>query len=215
VREQNRGFSFASLASRAAAAHPSGRAVVAGVALVALLGVPASAGARPARSARDACPGAYAPALTLTSDRASHATLCLINHIRRGHGLPALRPLRSLRRPAAGFANSMVQLGFFNHVSPDGRDLVSRLRGSGFIRRDVYWTVGENLGWGVGDAARPVEIVRGWMHSGPHRRNLLARCFRRVGIGVDVGVPAASAAASAKAQGGATYVVDFGVRRRP
>ena len=177
--------------------------------------MPASAGARHLRSARAACPGAYAPALTLTAVRARHSTLCLINHIRRSHGLRALRPLVSLRRAASGFAQSMVQRGFFEHVGPDGRDLVARLRGTGFIRNDVYWTVGENLGWGVGDAARPTEIVRAWMHSGPHRHNLLARNYRRIGIGIDVGVPAASAAASAKAQGGATYAVDFGVRRHP
>jgi uncharacterized protein YkwD len=188
-----------------------------GLATVVALGlaVPGSAEARHLLSARASCPGAYAPALTLTSARGRHATLCLINHVRRRHGLHALKPMRSLRRAATGFATDMVSRSFFDHVAPDGRDLVSRLKRTGFIRRDVYWTVGENLGWGIGAAARPEEIVRAWMHSGPHRHNLLARSYRRVGIGIDIGVPAASAAAAAKQAGGATYVVDFGVRRRP
>lgn len=179
--------------------------VLAGLALAA--GSPAAG----ARTARAACPGAYAPALTIAAARAEHSTLCLINRIRRRHHLRALRPMRSLRVAATGFAAEMVGRSFFAHVGPDG-DLVARLRRTGFIRRNVAWTVGENLAWGVGAAARPASIVNAWMHSGPHRRNLLAREFRRIGLGVTVGVPVASAAAAAKAQGGATYVADFGTR---
>jgi uncharacterized protein YkwD len=176
---------------------------------------PAAAGARPVRGARAACPGAYTSARSLTSVVARHSTLCLINRLRRRHGLRPLRPARSLRVAATGFAAEMVRQGFFAHVGPDGRDLVARLRSTGFIRRDVAWSVGENLGWGVGAAARPVEIVRAWMRSGPHRQNLMGHGFRQIGIGVDLGVPAASAAGPARERGGATYVVDLGVRRRP
>jgi uncharacterized protein YkwD len=186
-----------------------------GITAIVLAGAALASGqAASARSARTACPGAFAPALTITATRAEHSTLCLVNQIRRRHGLRALRPMRSLRVAAAGFAAEMVGRGFFAHVGPDG-DLVARLRRTGFIRRDVSWTVGENLAWGVGASARPASIVDAWMHSGPHRHNLLTRGFRRIGIGVDVGVPAASAAAAAKAHGGATYVADFGTRSRP
>jgi uncharacterized protein YkwD len=176
---------------------------------------PDAAGARTTRSARAACPGAYTPAKSLIPAAGQHATLCLINQIRRRHGLRKLRPLAPLRIAATDYAAAMVRRGFFGHVAPDGQDLVARLRRTGFIRPKASWTVGENLGWGVGHAARPVEIVRTWMHSGPHRQNLLDRVFRRVGIGIDLGVPVASAAGAAKARGGATYVVDFGVRRGP
>jgi hypothetical protein len=189
--------------------------VVLSLSMAASVAWPAVAGARPARGARAACPGAYTPARSLTPVAARHSTLCLINRVRGRHGLGALRPLRSLRVAATGFAAEMVRRGFFDHVGPDGKDLVARLRSTGFIRSDVAWSVGENLGWGVGGAARPVEIVRAWMHSGPHRQNLLAHGFRRIGIGVDLGVPAASAAGPARERGGATYVVDLGVRGRP
>jgi uncharacterized protein YkwD len=210
VRAHDRGVGIASFARR-------GRRIALAAALAALVAAPASAEARHDHllSARAACPGAYAPALTLTPARGRHATLCLINHIRRRHGLRALRPMRALRRAAAGFAKNMVTRGFFGHVTPGGRDLVARLRAAGFIRPNVHWTVGENLAWGIGSAARPEEIVHGWMRSGPHRRNLLDRHFRRIGIGIDVGVPAAGATAAAKTRGGATYVVDFGTRSGP
>jgi uncharacterized protein YkwD len=180
--------------------------------VAALVAWPGAAGARTTRTARGACPGAYARVKSLTSAAGRHSTLCLINRIRRSHGLRPLRPQRSLRRAASDFAAEMVARGFFDHVGPGGEDLVTRLRRTGFIRSRGSWSVGENLAWGVGHAGRPVEIVRSWMHSTPHRQNLLSPGFRLVGIGIAAGVPATSAAAEARAHGGATYVVDFGVR---
>ena len=48
--------------------------------------------------------------------------------------------------------------------------------------------------------------VDAWMDSPGHRENVLKRVYREVGIGVVLGVPVSDAA-------GATYTVDFGVRR--
>jgi uncharacterized protein YkwD len=44
------------------------------------------------------------------------------------------------------------------------------------------------------------------MDSPGHRANVLKRAYRELGVGVVVGVPVSDAA-------GATYTVDFGVRR--
>ena len=44
------------------------------------------------------------------------------------------------------------------------------------------------------------------MDSPGHRANILKRSFRDMGVGVVLGVPVSDAA-------GATYTVDFGVRR--
>jgi uncharacterized protein YkwD len=45
------------------------------------------------------------------------------------------------------------------------------------------------------------------MNSPPHRRNILNRKFRQIGIGVAAGAPVAGSS-------GTTYVTDFGVRHR-
>ena len=44
------------------------------------------------------------------------------------------------------------------------------------------------------------------MRSPAHRANLLRKAYREIGVGVVLGVPGSDAA-------GATYTVDFGVRR--
>ena len=64
-----------------------------------------------------------------------------------------------------------------------------RARASGYVPRSARWLVGENIAWGVARAARPSWVVRAWMHSPPHRHNLLSRHFHDIGIGVARGVP--------------------------
>ncbi len=72
------------------------------------------------------------------------------------------------------------------------------------------WTVGENLAWAGGYYARPREVVSMWMHSPPHRANILNRHFRDVGIAVALGAPVRRATPG----GAATYGSEFGVRAR-
>jgi uncharacterized protein YkwD len=69
------------------------------------------------------------------------------------------------------------------------------------------WSLGENIAWGSGAKASPKAIVSAWMASPPHRRNILTRKYRRIGIGVATGAPVAGV-------NGATYVTDFGARTR-
>ena len=54
----------------------------------------------------------------------------------------------------------------------------------------LNWAIGENLAWGSGSRGTPRAIVRTWMHSARHRRSILSRRFRDVGIGVAAGAPA-------------------------
>ena len=66
--------------------------------------------------------------------------------------------------------------------------------------------LGENLAWGTGSFSTPRSAMATWMSSPAHRANVLKRAYREIGVGVVLGVPGAGAA-------GATYTVDFGVRR--
>ena len=115
--------------------------------------------------------------------------LCLMNRARARFGLRRLRANRCLQRVAARHAHDMVNRRYFAHTTPNGWDTGRRARASGYVPRAAAWLVGENIAWGVAGAARPAWVTRAWMHSPPHRHNILNRDFRDVGIGVARGVP--------------------------
>jgi uncharacterized protein YkwD len=66
--------------------------------------------------------------------------------------------------------------------------------------------IGENIAWGTDYLSTPREIVRAWMNSTPHRKNILYTDFREIGIGVVLGVPDPALG------DGATYSTEFGVK---
>ena len=119
------------------------------------------------------------------------ATLCLLNAERTSRGLSTLTPNGQLAKAAQGYSATMVRQRFFDHVSPSGSTLKSRVRrGTSYLRGSLSsWSLGENLGWGSGRLATPNEIHRAWMISSAHRRNILDRRFRHIGIGVVTGAP--------------------------
>jgi uncharacterized protein YkwD len=140
------------------------------------------------------------------SDLASarSAVLCYVNAERAAHGLAPLREHVLLRRSARRFANRMVRQNFFAH---DRASVIRRVRRAGYLRHYPHWSVGENLGWGNGPEGSPQAVVKAWMASPPHRRNILSRRFRRIGIGIANGAPVTGTS-------GITYVTDFGTRHR-
>ncbi|HEU4702820.1 MAG TPA: CAP domain-containing protein [Conexibacter sp.] len=166
-----------------------------------LAALPAAAHAAKAHAARAEQPRVLAhaarscaPASGLLTTRRSvlrsqRRLLCLMNRARARYGLRPLRPNRCLHRVGARHAHDMVNRRYFAHTTPNGWDPGRRARASGYAPRRARWLVGENIAWGVAGAARPRWVVRAWMHSPPHRRNILSRRFRDVGIGVARGVP--------------------------
>jgi uncharacterized protein YkwD len=144
---------------------------------------------------------------TTTQIRAArHALLCVLNSMRRSHGLRPLRSNRSLLRAAFGHSRSMVRAAFFSHVAPGGLGLVQRVRRTGYLHGAHRWLVGENIGFGRGSSASPAGMVRSWMGSTGHRTNILAGQFTEIGLGVTSGIPG-------RPSTGATYTTDFGMRR--
>ena len=65
-----------------------------------------------------------------------------------------------------------------------------------------FHILGENIGWGSGSLATPRSMVNAWMHSAPHRHNILDGRYRSVGVGVAFGAPVGGS--------GASYTTDFG-----
>ena len=136
--------------------------------------------------------------------RIEASTLCLVNDERTSRGLRPLTANGRLAKAAIGHSRDMVSNQYFAHESRAGRDVVDRLRSSGYIPRFGRWTVGENLAWGTGALATPVAIVNAWMNSPGHRSNILNRAYREIGLGVVIGNPARPSGL------GGTYTTTFG-----
>jgi uncharacterized protein YkwD len=131
--------------------------------------------------------------------------LCLHNQIRQQHNLPLLKDNGKLRKAAVGHSGDMVDEGYFDHTTPDGSSFVDRIIGSGYVKRNDTWTLGENLAWGTGDLSTPSGVMNSWMNSPGHKANILKRAYREVGIGIKLGVPSDGTV-------GATYTLDFGAK---
>jgi uncharacterized protein YkwD len=145
---------------------------------------------------------------TLTITQARRAVACLVNRKRRQHGLGALDRDGRLNRSAQRHTRRMRNRGCFSHQCSGERDLVGRLWSVNYLERGLRrWACGENIAWGMRSEGRPANVVRAWMHSPSHRAAILSRTFRDMGIGFVRGTPANNR------RFGATYTIDFGLRR--
>jgi uncharacterized protein YkwD len=162
-------------------------------------------GKRTARAAQECVDADLEPAAD-NLHRVRAAILCLHNQVRAQNGLPALRENGRLRRAALGHSRHMVDDRFFEHTTPSGVTMVDRIMRARYARADQGWEIGENLAWGTGTLSTPRGAVQSWMDSPPHRANILKRSYRELGVGVVLGIPVSDAH-------GATYSVEFGVRR--
>jgi len=169
--------------------------------LVAVLGITAAFGTA-STAAAGGCAGSHATPSQHNAAKVRRATLCLLNSERAKHGLAAMRPNRKLRLAAVRHSLDMVAERYFDHVGPRGDDITLRAKAAHYLRPTASWFLAENIAWGGGALAAPASIVRQWMHSPPHRANILSREVHDAGIGIAVGSPTGGA--------GATYTLDFG-----
>jgi uncharacterized protein YkwD len=124
-------------------------------------------------------------------DSTERKVIRLVNQIRARHGLRRLKVSPALAAAAGVHSGDMVARDFFSHSSSDGTSMSTRVHRYTSAR----W-VGENLAIITRRhrvSARRVVLM--WMNSPGHRRVLLARNSRRVGVGRCTGrfgaVPAA------------------------
>lgn len=130
-----------------------------------------------------ACVNAAADPQVVPAATIEQSTLCLLNEERRKVGQPALRTSARLGIAAEAHGRDMAEHRYFAHDSLDGRSFVDRIKQSGYLTpKPSNWTVGENLAWGSGSLATPDSIVRAWMASPAHRRNILTADFREIGL---------------------------------
>jgi uncharacterized protein YkwD len=155
----------------------------------------------------DSCPGASVAPNRENLEAVRAATLCLINLERARYGEPALVNNVHLSEAATAHSYDMVARDYFEHVSPDGQTLLTRVWAAKFIPNShVGYALGENIAWGTLWLATPHSIVKAWMADPGHRANILKRSFRFSGIGIDPAAPASKS----RGQAGAMYTQDFG-----
>jgi len=160
---------------------------VAGVAVLAAMLVLA------ARAPAAACRNADTVAASASKQAMRDAVRCLVNKQRVAHGLPPLRASARLTRSAQGWSDEMVASRSFSH----GTDFAARISDAGYD-----WSkAGENIATG---SPTPRTVVKTWMASPPHCRNILSPSYRDVGVGVN-------GHAVAGAAGPATWTEDFGL----
>jgi uncharacterized protein YkwD len=164
----------------------------------------AAASSSPAAAAAPRCAHASATPSHLSAPAAARTLRCLIDDVRREHGLRAVRPNARLALAARRHARDMAARDFFAHVSPGGATVESRVKRAGYLGGAREWWLGEALAWGQARAGAPRAILRGLLASPPHRAILLDPSFRDVGVGVAKGTP------RGRGRGALTVTLDFG-----
>jgi uncharacterized protein YkwD len=168
----------------------------------------AAASSSPAAAAAD-CAHAGAPPAQLSTPEARHTLQCLVNRVRREHGLQPVRPEGRLAQAALSHSADMTRHRYFGHERPGGGDgLGARVRRTGYLDGARRWWIGEALAWGRGRAGTPSSILQALLASPPHRAILLDPSFRDMGVGLVHGAP------SGRGAGALTITLDFGRRGR-
>ena len=175
-----------------------------------LLGMGALAAApRPARAEVSYCSGADLSPTAANAPRVASATLCLINQVRRAYGLHPLRSNGELRKLARSQVHDMVNWNYFADDRPPGLTPMALVSKTHYVTHATALSVGQNIGWGTGEYATAAGMVAAWIASPGHLENIVTSEYREVGVGV---IPAVPARFKPELPG-ATYAMEFAVRR--
>jgi uncharacterized protein YkwD len=107
----------------------------------------------------------------------------LVNAERSKQGLSALTWNTLLERSAIKHAQDMRTNNYFDHTGRNGSTPTQRIKAEGYPNPScacrIYY--GENIARGQ---TTPEQVVRDWMNSEGHRKNILSQNFREIGIGI-------------------------------
>lgn len=99
----------------------------------------------------------------------------LTNAYRAKNGLPALAVSPVLEAVAEGHGRDMARKGFFSHTGSNGSSVGTRAKRKGYR----YCLIAENIAKGQ---RSPQAVMQSWITSKGHRRNLLQRKAREIGV---------------------------------
>jgi uncharacterized protein YkwD len=137
-------------------------------------------------------------------ERAKQLTLCLLNEQRIRRGLAPLQRRAQLDQASQRHSQDMVDRHFFEHDTPEGADPQQRMLAAGYPSNNAI--TGENIAWATGPKGSPAGIVDLWMHSPPHKENILRAEFTEIGVGLVRGAPSRPHSSATPW----TYTTDFG-----
>jgi len=100
----------------------------------------------------------------------------LVNADRARAGCAPLAWDGAAAEAAQAHSEDMAARHYFDHTSPEGHTAVDRLRAGG----GSYRALAENIAMGQQSAQ---EVVRGWLESPGHRRNIENCRYTRTGVG--------------------------------
>jgi uncharacterized protein YkwD len=169
---------------------------------------PQSSGVASTQSAQS--PQARPFSVSATPDLA-RSLLAEVNRTRRAYGLRPLTYSARLTNAASQHAAALAKAGMFTHNWPTtGRFFSSWIRS--FYPASGYrsWSAGENLLW-ASPGFEPANAVQQWLQSPTHRRVLLTKSWRELGIGVVSAVSAPGAYGGRDVQ---IAAAEFGRRTR-
>lgn len=104
--------------------------------------------------------------------------LAAVNRARRNADLPPVEPEPHLDAAAQRYAETMLEEGFYGHVTPGGRTPRNRAEAAGY---GPIALLAENIAKGLFE---PGETVDRWLDSPDHRRNILHPRVDETGLGV-------------------------------
>lgn len=119
---------------------------------------------------------AYTLKMTTDYTLLSKLNVHLTNGLRAINSVPALKYCADASAVAAAHSNDMAKRNYFNHTSPEGNRVSNRLDEAGI----EWYSCGENIVAGYYD---PYGISNGWYNSEGHRKNILNKNFKYLGVG--------------------------------
>ncbi|MGN6470115.1 MAG: CAP domain-containing protein [Rhizobiaceae bacterium] len=97
-----------------------------------------------------------------------------IAQLRTENGAAPLKADPALEKAALQQAGYMARSGEMEHTTRFGRDFVSRMK-----KDNIHGLRAENIAYGAFDTSKVLDV---WMHSPPHRKNMLDERIRRFGL---------------------------------
>jgi uncharacterized YkwD family protein len=116
------------------------------------------------------------PQNTSTLSAYEQKVVDLTNQERSKNGLPALKVDLTLSKMAREKSRDMSANGYFSHTSPTYGSPFDMMKKYGIS----YRYAGENIAMGQ---RTPEEVVKAWMNSEGHRKNILSPNFNHIGVG--------------------------------
>jgi uncharacterized protein YkwD len=132
-----------------------------------------------------------------------------INVVRRSYGRSRLTLSPQLTRAGQEHARQLALAGSFSHDWSDGSPFGSWIKRFYPVGNARTWRAGENLAWSVQDVSAR-HAVEMWLASPEHRRILLDKRWRQVGLGV---IRADGAGGIYGGQSVVILAAEFGLRR--